>query len=220
MPTEKTGGRHVWLIDGFNLYHAICSLERKSGSRGLRWLNPLALARPHVPEEQVLEAWHFTATPHHLKAIDPPALHAHMAYQRALTALRPRINLVTGVFSQEKVVRRDKEGRTARWSEWREKGTDVALALKAVSLAADATVSDITVVSGDSDFVPLAQLFGETIPDTRLRFAFPPGRFSRQLAELAPGSFALAKEAIANARMEDAVRLPSGKSVVCPDAWR
>lgn len=220
MSVAETGTRHVWLIDGFNLYHAICALERKSGARGLRWLNPFALAHPHVPEGHAVEAWHFTATPYHLKVTDPSALHAHMAYQRALTALRPKLNLVTGVFSQEKVVRRDKEGRTARWSEWREKGTDVALALRAVSLAADSSVTHITIVSGDSDFVPLARLFGEAFAGKRLRFAFPPGRFSRQLAELAPGSFTLGKEAIANARMEDAVRLPSGKNVVCPDAWR
>ena len=220
MPVVETDRRHAWLIDGFNLYHALCALERESGARGLRWLNPFALANPHLAEGGTPEIWHFTATPHHLKDADPEALHAHMAYQRALTALRPRVNLVTGVFSRERVLRRDKDGRMARWSEWREKGTDVSLAIRAVSLAGNMSVTDITIVSGDSDFVPLAQLFRETSAGGRLRFAFPPGRFSRQLAELAPGSFTLGIEAIIAARMEDAIRLPSGKSAVCPDAWK
>jgi len=195
-------------------------LERESGARGLRWLDPLALANAHLAGGSAPEIWHFTATPHHLKESEPEALHAHMAYQRALTALRPKVNLVTGVFSRERVLRRDKEGRMARWSEWREKGTDVSLAIRAVSLAGDTSVTDITIVSGDSDFAPLARLFRETCPGARLRFAFPPGRFSRQLADLAPGSFTLGRDAIVAARLDESIRLPSGKRVVCPDAWK
>lgn len=213
-------GCEAWLIDGFNLYHAICALEKEGGGQGLRWLNPLKLAKACLKDGYQADVWHFTATPHHLKSTDPEALNAHLAYQRALTALRPKVNLVTGVFRQEKVIRRDRDGRTGRWSEWREKGTDVSLAIRAVSLAGNRLVGGITVVSGDSDFAPLATLFRENYPRVPLRFAFPPGRFSQHLARLAPGSFTLGRDALVAAKMDEAVRLPSGKKVVCPNLWK
>jgi len=219
--SESPGNaQHAWLIDSFNLYHAICSLERGEVASGLRWLNPRELAKRYLKTGEHLEIWYFTATPYHLKTLDPASLNAHLAYQRALTALRPKVYLETGVFSQEKVMRRDREGRMTRWSEWREKGTDVSLALRAVSLANNQSASTLTIVSGDSDFVPLAKLFKSAFPKTFLRFAFPPGRFSHHLAQLAPGSFSLNKHDIIAAKMENGIRLPSGKQVVCPEAWK
>lgn len=219
--SESTASaQHAWLIDGFNLYHAICSLERSEVTGGLRWLDPRELAKRCLQASERAEIWYFTATPYHLKTLDPVSLNAHLAYQRALTALRPKVHLETGAFSQEKVMRRDREGRMMRWSEWREKGTDVSLALRAVSLANDKSVSALTVVSGDSDFVPLAKLFNTTFPSLTLRFAFPPGRFSHNLAQLAPASFSLSKHDIVAARMANGIRLPSGKQVVCPEAWK
>lgn len=219
--SETAGNaQHAWLIDGFNLYHAICSLERGKVASGLRWLDPRELAKRYLQTGECAEIWYFTAIPYHLKTLDPVSLNAHLAYQRALTALRPKVHLETGAFSQEKVMRRDREGRMARWSEWREKGTDVSLALRAVSLASYESVTTLTIVSGDSDFVPLAKLFNSTFPKKTLRFAFPPGRFSHHLAQLTPDSFSLNKHDIIAARMENGIRLPSGKQVVCPEAWK
>ena len=51
-------------------------------------------------------------------------------------------------------------------------------------------------------------------------FAFPFDRKNKELDRLAPGSFTLGRESYAAHQFPEAVRLPSGKFVVCPHVWR
>lgn len=213
------GPRGIWLVDGFNLYHSICQAEKLHEAAGLRWMNPCLLAKPEngSPAPPVT---YFTATPHHLRSTEPETLSAQLAYQRALTALRPKVELRHGHFKQQLVNRRRGDGACEKQVEWKEKGTDVAVALEAVRLAHGGCVDEIVVVSGDSDYVPLAELFLSSFKPIRLRFAFPLGRTSRALGRLAPGSFGLTIEDYRRARLPQRVMLPSGKFVVCPETWR
>lgn len=214
----SAGPRVIWLIDGFNLYHSICQAERLHGVDGLRWMNPCLLAK--AGNGPLPPVTYFTATPHHLRELEPETLSAQLAYQRALTALRPRVELRHGHFKQQLVRRRGADGVDDKLIEWKEKGTDVAVALEAVRLAHGGCFDEIVVVSGDSDYVPLAELFATSFSPLRLRFAFPMGRTSRALMRLAPGSFGLSVEDYRRARLPQRVMLPSGKFVVCPEIWR
>lgn len=211
--------RTIWLIDGFNLYHSICHAEKLHGISGLRWMNPCLLAKS-TGNFLAPAVTYFTATPHHLRFQEPEALSSQLAYQRALTALRPKVVLRHGHFKQQVIRRRSSDGRYSQLTEWKEKGTDVAIALEAVRLAHEGQVDEIVVVSGDSDYVPLAELFTSSFISIRLRFAFPVGRTSRQLMRLAHGSFGLSVEDYRQAQLPHRVILPSGKFVVCPEAWR
>lgn len=96
----------------------------------------------------------------------------------------------------------------------------MAIAAGAVKAAVNGEAAEIIIVSGDSDFIPLAELMKESFPRVRLRFAFPAHRGSRKLARLCPGSFHLRPEAYAKAQFPETVRLPSGKHVVRPPQWR
>jgi uncharacterized LabA/DUF88 family protein len=204
--------RALWLIDGFNLYHSLRRSEREAGRR-LRWLNLWDLADRAQSSIgsgcRLDQIEYFTALPHHLAASEPGKLERHRAYLRALTAWRPPCGIQLGHFQPH-----DEGGKV-----WREKGTDMAIAAAAFRAALKGQAEEIVIVSGDYDFVPLAQLMGELFPNVSLRFAFPAHRASRKLAQLCPGSFHLKPESYAKAQFPDILRLPSGKQLRRPANW-
>jgi uncharacterized LabA/DUF88 family protein len=206
-------GRAIWLVDGFNLYHSLRRCEKDTG-RGLRWLNLWELAAKTQPtigsDCRLTDVYYFTALPHHLTASEPKRLERHEAYVRALTAWRPTCLIKLGHFQPR---------REAGKKTWHEKGTDMAIGATVIRAAIQADAEEIIIVSGDSDFVPLAELIKELFPKIRLRFAFPAHRTSLKLAQICPGSFHLRAEAYARAQFPDIVQLPSGKHVVRPANW-
>lgn len=209
-----TGRQATWLFDGFNLLHSLRQSEQPEGPR-LSWIDPVRLATSHlhvIGEACELAAVHyFSAVPHHLRATHPQALLDHQTHLRALTALRPKCQVHLGHFQP----RRGLEGRA-----WQEKGTDMAIAAEAIRACQDNPAAALVIVSGDSDFAPLVALIKERWPKADLRFAFPAHRASRRLRELCPGSFCLGINAYASARLPVKIRLPSGKFIQCPDAWK
>jgi uncharacterized LabA/DUF88 family protein len=207
------GQRAIWLVDGFNLYHSIRRCEQESAA-SLRWLNLRQLAENAQSSSgspcEVGDVRYFTALPHHLAAKEPERLERHRAYLRALTAWRPSCAVTLGHFQPH---------RESSADVWREKGTDMAIAAEAVRVAMRREAEEIVILSGDSDFAPLALLMAESFPNTRLRFAFPAHRASRRLRQLCPGSFHLRPEAYARAQFPREVALPSGKFVRRPTEW-
>lgn len=205
--------RAVWLVDGFNLYHSLRRCEEEQGV-GLRWLNVHLLAENAQASSgspcRVAEVRYFSALPHHLVDKEPGRLERHRAYLRALTAWRPRCSVTLGHFQPH---------REAGAGIWKEKGTDMAIAADVVRIAVRRQAEEIVIVSGDSDFAPLALLMAETFSSTRLRFAFPAHRASRRLRQLCPGSFHLRPESYAKAQFPDEIELPSGKLLRKPTEW-
>jgi len=206
--------RVVWLVDGFNLYHSleICGREKAGG---LKWLNLNQLASEHLsvigPKAELAEVRYYSALPWHLTTADPARLARHEAYLRALTAWRPTTKVTLGHFQAH-----------ARGGErhWREKGTDVAIATDVMELAMDGAVDHVVVVSGDADYVPLAEMVRRRFAGLSLRFAFPASRFSRRLRVLCPGSFTLTAESYRRCQFPLSVQLPSGRHVHCPQEWQ
>lgn len=209
----RIGRQALWLVDGFNLYHSLRRCEAESGAK-LRWLNLWKLAenaQSSIGSDCLLGAiGYFSALPHHLATEEPGRVERHEAYIRALTAWRPACWVKLGHFQP----RRDSGHKI-----WHEKGTDMAIAAAAVKAALNEDAGEIIIVSGDSDFIPLAELMKESFPKVRLRFGFPAHRGSRKLARMCPGSFHIRPEAYAKAQFPETVRLPSGKQVVRPTRW-
>ncbi len=205
--------RARWLVDGFNLYHSLRRCEKETG-RGLRWLNLWDLAantQSTIGSDcRLIDVHYFTALPYHLATSEPGRLERHEAYVRALTAWRPACSIKLGHFQPH----RESSEKT-----WHEKGTDMAIGAAAMRAAIRRDAEEIIIVSGDSDFVPLAELIRELFPEVKLRFAFPAHRTSRKLAQICPGSFHLRAEAYSRAQFPDIVQLPSGKHVVRPANW-
>lgn len=204
----------TWLVDGFNLHHSILQ-STVAGAAPALWIDPMALADGHQylmgKDTHVGRVEYFSAMPHHLRGTDPATLERHRLHLRALTARRPACALHLGHFQP----RRGLEGRV-----WQEKGTDMAMAAAAMRVCLGNPGAGLVIVSGDSDFVPLARLIQEQWPRVELRFAFPAHRASRRLREICPGSFSLSPASYLAAQLPLRVRLPSGKFVECPVEWR
>jgi len=216
--------RAAFFIDGFNLYHSLAAYAKESGDHSLKWLDLIGLAKGSLHEvggsSELRSLHYFTALPEHLYLADPGRLQRHRTYLRALTAhgsLRPSI--ILGRIAQQQVQVRIASGEITG-SIWREKGTDVALAMALLREASKGDMDEAVIVSGDADYLPAVKLFREMYPDIGLRFAFPRGRASKELLREAPNSFTLTSAAYLSHRLPERIRLPSGKFLHCPAEWR
>lgn len=213
-----------FFVDGFNLYHSLATLAKESGDESVKWLDLVGLANGCLHEiggSSLLRSVHyFTALPEHLYLTDPGRLQRHRAYLRALTAygvVRPSI--VLGRIMQQQISIQV-AGVNAIGRVWREKGTDVALAMALLREASQVDMDEAVIISGDADYLPAVKVFRAMYPRIGLRFAFPRGRASKELSREAPASFTLNSAAYRSHRLPDRIKLPSGKYLHCPFEWR
>jgi hypothetical protein len=213
-----------FFVDGFNLYHSLAQVAAESGDASVKWLDLQGLLTgvlPLVDQRAAMGSWHyFTALPEHLYLSNPGRLQRHRTYLRALTAhgqIRPQV--VCGRIARQQVIVRSM-GQAMRANVWREKGTDVALAMALLREASRGEMEEAIILSGDTDYMPAVRMFREMYPQIGLRFAFPRGRASKELCREAPRSFTLTSAAYYSHRLPDSIQLPSGKLLHCPPEWR
>ena len=213
-----------FFVDGFNLYHSVAAFAEETSDESVKWLDLQGLVRgiqPLIsPTASLASIHYFTALPEHLYLTNPGRLQRHRTYLRALTAhgsIRPSI--VLGRIAQQQVQIRTASGEVTG-SIWREKGTDVALAMALLREASKGDMDEAVIISGDADYVPAVKVFRQMYPDVGLRFAFPRGRASKELSREAPNSFTLTSAAYLSHRLPECIRLPSGKFLSCPAEWR
>ena len=206
------------LIDGFNLYHSL------QGDSSSKWLDPCKLIKSAMAQQaeavKIISIHYFTALPLHLSLVDPARLARHRIYLRALSAQRnPRIEIHLGRIRSQSIEISQGRSKT-RGRIWKEKGTDIALAVKLFELAMTDAFDKFIIVSGDADYGPLAKGFTRMYPHRRLIFAFPFLRVSNELLNLAPGSLILTQANYRASRLPDELSLPSGKKLHCPSEWK
>ncbi len=213
-----------FFVDGFNLYHSVSQVADEVGDSSVKWLDLNGLLTgmlPLIGPAAEMAAWHyFTSLPEHLYLKDPARLQRHRTYVRALTAqggTRPSITY--GRIARQQVVVQAMN-QTFKANVWREKGTDVALAMALLVEASHGGMDEAVIVSGDTDYLPAVRAFREMYPDIGLRFAFPRGRASKELLREAPASFTVAASSYWSHRLPDSIKLPSGKLLHCPAEWR
>jgi uncharacterized LabA/DUF88 family protein len=209
--------RAAVLIDGFNLYHSL------QADKASKWLDPCKFIKDaliqHADTAEVVAIHYFTALPLHLSLTDPGRLARHRIYLRALSAQRnPRIEIHHGRIRAQSIEISQGRSKT-RGRIWREKGTDIALAVKLFELAMTGAYDEFIIVSGDADYGPLAKGFARMYLGRRLIFAFPLLRVSNELLNLAPGSLILTQAHYRASRLPDEIILPSGKKLHCPKEW-
>jgi hypothetical protein len=213
-----------FFVDGFNLYHSVAAFAEETSDESVKWLDLQGLARGILPlispTASLASIHYFTAIPEHLYLADPGRLQRHRTYVRALTAhgaTRPAV--VLGRIAQQQVQVKTATGGVIG-SLWREKGTDVALAMSLLREASNGGLDEAVIISGDADYLPAVKVFREMYPRLGLRFAFPRGRASKELLREAPNSFTLTSAAYLSHRLPERIRLPSGKFLHCPVEWR
>ena len=216
-PSMSAPIRVIGLIDGFNLYHSL------QAERSVKWLDLAKLLRNSLQHfatpVEIVAIHYFTALPFHLSNSDPARLHRHQLYLRALRAQRsPRIEIHLGQIRAQDIEIQTHAGKS-RGRIWREKGTDIALAVKLFELAKMNSFDAAMIISGDADYVPLAKGFAQMYPQYPLRFAFPYQRTSKELMKVCPESFQLSQANYRASRFPDEILLPSGKKLHCPTEW-
>jgi len=211
--------RTMFFYDGFNLYHSLERARLAAPQVPVKWLDLTALAHGHLssinPDAALAGVHYFTAYAEHFALTKPERLARHRAYVRALTATGVTVHF--GHF-KPKAVWVESIASYARI--WQEKATDVSVVAQVFSQAARNTFDVAVIVSGDADYAPALPVFHELFPTKRLLFAFPFDRKNKELDRAAPASFVLSRESYAQHQFPEAVRLPSGKFVVRPHAWR
>lgn len=208
----------MFFVDGFNLYHSLETVQRRTPAAAVKWLDLNALASAHLyvlgPSAALAGVHFFTAFAHHLSESDPGKLSRQRSYVRALTAGGVRVHY--GHFKR-KDVWIESLGRYE--STWQEKATDVGIVAAVYGGAGRDDFDTAVIVSGDADYAPAVPVFRLLFPSKRLLFAFPFDRKNKELARLAPESFTLSDESYVRHQLPEAVRLPSGKFVVRPRTW-
>lgn len=213
-----------FFVDGFNLYHSVAKVAQETADESIKWLDLQGMARgilPLVSPTATLASLHyFTALPEHLYLTDPGRLSRHRTYLRALSAYgSTRLAIVFGRIAQQQVQVRTAGGPVIG-SLWREKGTDVALAMALLREASKGSLDEAIIISGDADYLPAVKACRDMYPSVGLRFAFPRGRASKELSREAPDSFTLTSAAYLSHRLPERIRLPSGKWLHCPAEWK
>jgi len=210
--------RASFFVDGFNLYHSICSVGYKLGVPPPKWLDLKGLLTDHLDlvgvGATIEDIHYYTAFAEHLTKKNPEKVRRHRAYVRALTA--NGIKAVNHHFTKKDTW---DSYTNEKFVTHEEKETDVAIACNVLEGAALNQYDTAVLVTGDTDLRPVVLTFRKLYEDKRLLFAFPFDRKNRQLQQAVPGSFTLSAESYMNHMLPDKVRLPSKKYVHCPAEW-
>ncbi|MEK7668913.1 MAG: NYN domain-containing protein [Gemmatimonadota bacterium] len=127
---------------------------------------------------------YFSALAKHLEATKPDVTRRHQAFISCLEATGVTVSLSR---FKRKSTRCNVCG--ARLERHEEKETDVAIASTLFELFHLAACDTAVILSGDTDLAPAVRTVQRVFRGARVHFAFPYGRKSKELAQLAPGSF-------------------------------
>lgn len=203
--------RVMFFVDGFNIYHSL----KKRYSHYL-WLDYYTFAtRFIIPSKQVIEAvfW-YTAKATWL----PESVRRHEQYIEALTFTQPKIKVIEGLFKQKSLKCQAECKR--EYPVYREKRSDVALA---VDLYRQAHLDRFDVgflVTNDTDFVPAIHAVKQDFPGKKIVVLFPIGRKSHELRMVADETCKTKEKHLKTSQLPDQIVLPSGMVLTRPASWK
>jgi len=201
--------RVVFLVDGFNLYHA---LKDETRYHRYRWLNLDRLCRCYLTQKQRLDKiFYFTA----LCLWDPEKRKRHQTYIKALQSRG--IQVVFGEFK-----RRDKMCRLCHrtYQTYEEKRTDVNIAITLFSLAIQDRYDTAMILSGDGDLIPAIDAVRRTFPNKRIGVVIPPGRHAEAMKQSADFHAKVKEVQLQSSLFEAELDIGHGEKIVCPEPWR
>ena len=101
-----------------------------------------------------------------------------------------------------------------------EKMTDVNIAVELLTDAFQDSFDAALLVSADSDLTAPVVAVRRLFPTKRTVVAFPPRRFSRELAKAASAYLVIGRGVLAASVFPPQVRKPDGFVLNCPPTWR
>jgi len=196
-------------IDGFNLYFGLKSKDW----RRYYWLDLQKMVQNLLKSNQVLDyTKYFTA-----RISGPPDKQKRQTtYIEALETL-PNFQTFYGKYQNIP--------RTCRRCDYREvvpieKMTDVNIAVELLSDAFRDLYDAAYLISADSDLVPVIASMRSLFPQKRVIVAFPPGRYSRDLANKARFSLIIGRRTIAKSLFPPEIMKTDGFILKCPELWK
>ena len=201
--------RVIAYVDGFNLYYG---LKAKHGRKYL-WLDLQGLAVSMLrPGDTLASVKYFTARVRN----DPNGEQRQSVYLDALASHCPLLTVIDGRF-QEKV--RLCHNCNSTWTSYEEKETDVSIAVAMVEDAVLSNYDTALLVSADSDLCPSVRSVRRLSPRKRIIAAFPPRRWSGDLAAAVHGSFTIGDAKIRQAQLPLKIVGPGGILLAKPAHW-
>ena len=172
--------RVIAYVDGFNLYFGM----KSKGWRRFYWLDIPELVRKMLkPSQQLVETKYFTSRVSASFA-DPDKPKRQNTYLEAIGTL-PSLSVFFGHYLQTSTTCRTCGASRLVQSE---KMTDVNIATQLLADAFLDRFDTAFLISGDSDLVPPVKLIRQVFPRKWIAVAFPPGRYSKWLANEAKGN--------------------------------
>lgn len=206
---NKKQERVVAYIDGFNLYFGL----KSKNWRRYYWLNLQKLVQNLLKPSQVLQyTKYFTA-----RISGPPDKQKRQTtYIEALETLS---NFQTFYGKYQNIP------RTCRCCDYQEtvpieKMTDVNIAVELLSDAFRDIYDAAYLISADSDLVPIIAAMRSLFPQKRIIVAFPPERYSRDLANKARFSLIIGRRTIAKSLFPPEILKADGFVLKCPELWK
>jgi len=209
----------VFLIDGFNLYHALVDASRDRGGCSTKWLDLMGLCHAYLPAIQqrigvrpaLAKVYYFSASPVHGSQ---DKIRGHARYMSCLR--HTSVNVELGRFRQKTVFCPACQQHVDIPTE---KETDVLIAAKLFEVCFTDECETAVLMTGDSDLGPAVRTCHRLFPEKAIFFVFPYRRVSRDLAETAPESFASKPKSYMRHQLPDPLVLRDGTAIAKPSTW-
>ena len=202
--------RIIFLIDGFNLYHA---LDYRREYHKYKWVNLAKLSQCFVTHKKdSLEGVYYFTT---LATWDPGKVARHRLF---ITAQETEgVKVVYGEFK-----RKDRFCPLCRkhFRAVEEKQTDVNIAIYLFRLAVSDSYDKAIIISGDTDLTPAVKAVQATFPTKQIGVVLPIGRASEDFKQTADFHYKMKEKHLMTSRFDDTVILADGSRLICPPNWR
>ena len=204
--------RVIAYIDGFNLYYGLKEMRWQR----YYWLNLAELTRLLLPaDQQLVVVKYFTALVSSTRA-DPDKNRRQTTFLEALLTL-PNLRIFYGHYLQKQVQCRR---CGAIWVTHEEKKTDVNIAAELLNDAYSDAFDVALLASADSDLADVVKDIPRRFAGKMVVVAFPPGRQSLALSNVASHSFMIGRANLRKSRFPDSVRKADGFILQRPASWR
>jgi len=208
--------RVVAYVDGFNLYHAICRLNKPY----LKWCNIRKLVNFYLQEKEVLTGMRFyTAFP---RFYDGGVQNRFNKYVNALATTG--VEIVYGKFKKKDLqIKVENANKTKsvviRYKRHEEKQSDVNLAMDLVEGVCMNEYDKAVVVSGDSDFLRVIERVLKK--DKKILLLQPPFQKCKEIRNTGSVyenflSQSIKKEVIEKSLFPEKILVSSGRNIIMP----
>lgn len=201
--------RVIIFYDGFNLYHALNDVP---SYHKYKWLNLEKFSKCFIePKDSIIDIFYFTA----YVTWDPLKLARHQNYVSALRMVNVKI-----VFGAFRNVDQTCQICHKTYQTFREKRTDVNIAIKLFQTAIADMWDKALIISGDSDLIPAIEAVKTTFPTKRIEIVIPIGRRAEELKQIADFHRKVKQKHLATCQFDDIITIDANTSLQRPSSWR